>query len=211
MSLKAFAIVIACAGGLIAVNGTLPSRAASDPCASKPSKYQRDKCREYNASAPGDEYFGKQKMSYLGINNTFHDSAIRAGSSTTDPAILGKMDQANDALQAWLKKYPNDPQLARSIFLAAEAYKKVWVKSAQDKAWTYMQLLEAKFPNTYFGKQVKKEMAIGFTQHWYTDPQPCGVTPAVTPAPPPPAKGKPKYQILYPPCISAASATPTPK
>jgi hypothetical protein len=211
--LTALIVGIALTGGFVTA-GLTPTRAASDPCASKPSKFAREQCRKFNASAPGDEYFGKQKMSFLGIDNTFRDQSLRSGANTADLAILGKVDQADDALQAWLRKYPNDPQLARSFYLGAETYKKIYIKSAQDKAWSYMVLLIKKFPTTYFGKQAKKEIAIGFTQHWYMDPVPCASNvnaPPPTPVPPSPAPGQPKIQILTPPCTTTTPVpVPTP-
>jgi hypothetical protein len=38
--------------------------------------------------APADRYFGRLKMSYLGINNTFKDAAVAAGNFTTDLGII---------------------------------------------------------------------------------------------------------------------------
>ena len=39
----------------------------------KLSKWQMHVQEMLKVSAPGDEYFGRMKMSYLGINNTFRD------------------------------------------------------------------------------------------------------------------------------------------
>ncbi len=202
--------------------------ASKDPCASKPSKYQRDQCRKFNASAPGDEYFGKMKLSYLGINNTFRDEAISAGAYTTDQAIIAKVNFADDAMRAWMAKYPNDPDLARSFFLGVQMFKKIYTQQYQDKAWDYMHLIVQKFPDTFFGKQIKKNIALGFTQHILADPLPCptplppGVIPTLLPSTEPsptPAPNRPKLSIIEPPCIQptptpsptpSATATPTP-
>ena len=88
----------ACVGiGLLAA---MPQSAAAPPASPKPSaspskkkdvcgatksKWAHLQCEEYNDSAPGDEYFGRMKISYLGIDNTYKDGAISAGAYTTDP------------------------------------------------------------------------------------------------------------------------------
>jgi hypothetical protein len=186
--------------------------ASKDACLKKASKYARQECENYTHSAPGDEYFGKMKMSYLGINNTFHDETIRAGDYTTDPGIISKVGFADEALEAWSHKYPGDPQLARSYFLAIAMYKKIYVLQYQQKAWTYMHVLTARFPTTYFGKLEKVDLAKGFTEHYFADAQMCptplpsGVTvpPEASPSAtdtPAPAPGQPKVDVITPPCV----------
>jgi hypothetical protein len=204
---------------LIATLGTATLAATSKPaskptskdaCASKTSKYARQQCENYTHSAPGDEYFGRMKMSYLGINNTFHDETIRAGDYTTDTGIISKVAFADEALEAWSHKYPGDPQLARSYFLAIVMYKKIYTYDAQRKAWTYMHVLTSRFPATYFGKLEKADLAKGFTEHYFADAQMCptplpsGVTVPPVPTPtdtPAPAPGQPKVDLITPPCI----------
>jgi hypothetical protein len=182
---------------------------------------------ELKVSAPGDEYFGRMKMSYLGINNTFHDDLIRAGAYTTDPKIVSRINFADEALTAWAHKYPNDPQLARSYFLAFQMYRKVWVQTYQGKAWQYAHIVLKKWPNSFFGKSLKKDLSIGFTEHYFATPVMCsdlvpavaasgtprgGATPSPSPSPTPTptptptaAPGGPKIDVLPVPCL-----TPTP-
>lgn len=180
-------------------------------------------------SAPGDEYFGRLKMSYLGIDNTFRDESIRAGAYTTDSHIISQVDFAEEALRDWANKYPKDPQLARSYFLAYRMYQKVWTLPGQNHAWQYLHIIEQRFPNTYFGKLVKKDL-IGFTEHYFMEPQPCPSvapsespvpgrratpTPSPTPSPvptitPSPAPGQPAVDILPVPCYTPTPPTPSP-
>jgi len=194
--------------------------APKDPCASKTSKWAKQECENYTHSAPGDEYFGRMKMSYLGINNTFHDETIRAGDYTTDPGIISKVNFADEALQQWAHRYPGDPQLARSYFLAIVMYKKIYTPEYQQKAWNYMHVLTSRFGNTYFGKLEKADIARGFTEHYFAQAQLCptplpsgvsGTSLAVvtyTPTPAP-APGQPAVQIITPPCIQASPAVDT--
>lgn len=203
---------IACFGAAPAAT-TGPSAASKDPCLSKPSKWLREQCENFNHSAPGDEYFGKMKMSYLGINNTFHDEAIRAGDYTTDSGIINKVSFADDALQAWAARYPADPELARSYFLAITMYKKIYTQAYQEKAWSYMKIVASRFGNTYFGKLEKAEIARGFTEHYFADAQACptplpsGATVADAPSATPSATalpvavpGQPVVELIARPC-----------
>jgi hypothetical protein len=163
--------------------------------------------------APGDQYFGRLKLSFLGINNTFKDSGIRAGAHTVDPDIQTKVDSAIDALNDWQRQFPNDPQLARSYFLAQQTLKKIWVKQYQEKAWAYMQHIVAQYPSTFYGKTIKAEIAKGFTQHYFATAEPCGPDgPQPLPtAAPAVDSGKYKVQIEPAPCYTPKpSPSPSP-
>jgi hypothetical protein len=187
-----------------------PTPPPKEQCSAKKTKWQQKQCQDYNNSAPGDEYFGRMKMSYLGINNTFKDMVIESGEFTTSTQIINKLNFATEALAKWSAKYPGDPDLARSYYLGVLALRKVYVQSQQQLAWQYIQTILKRFPNTYFSKQMALATKDGFTEHWYTDAQPCpiaGAAPADTPTPSPPSKaGQPVVDLLAPPCI----APPTP-
>ena len=160
---------------------TAPSVPAPAP---KLSRWQQQQQETFKNSAPADEYFGKMKISYLGMNNTFRDAAISSGDHTTDPGIINKVAFAEDALEAWADKYPHDPQLARTYFLATQVERKIWTKDAQDRAWVNLNRLVKQFPGTYFGKLLAKDLTIGFTEHYFALPVTCA-TPPPLPAPSP--------------------------
>jgi len=98
-------------------------------------------------------------MSYLGIDNTYKDGVISAGAYTTDPHLIAKLDFATEALRRWAAKYPNDPELARSYYLAVQVLRKVYTQSEQQVTWEFMHLLAVKYGNTYFGKTEKAVIA----------------------------------------------------
>jgi hypothetical protein len=190
-----------------------------DPCGDTKSKWAHFQCQQFNASAPGDEYFGRTKISYLGIDNTFKDGSISAGGYTTDPRLIGKLMAADEALTRWAAKYPSDPQLARSYFLGIQVFRKVYTQPGQETAWRYVQILITKFPKSYFGKNIKASLANGFTEHWFALPQICptplpkGVMPEKTPSATPtpsPSPGQPAIDIIVPPCVQP-SPSPTPE
>ncbi len=194
-----------------AKSAAAPDKAASkDVCGATKSKWAHLKCEEFNSSAPGDEYFGRMKMSYLGIDNTYKDGSISAGAYTTDPHLIAKLDFATEALRKWAAKYPNDPELARSYYLAVLVLQKVYTQPEQQVTWEFMHLLVVKYGNTYFGKAMKTTIAQGYTEHWFgmaqlcPTPLPVGVMPETTPNASPvpsPAPGHPDVDVITPPCV----------
>jgi hypothetical protein len=186
-----------------------------DVCGATKSKWAHIQCEQFNASAPGDEYFGRMKMSYLGIDNTYKDGAVSAGAYTTDPHLISKLDFATEALRRWAQKYPQDPQLARSYFLGIQVLRKIYTQGEQQTAWEFMQLLVTRYGKTYFGKVMKASLASGFTEHWFAlaqicpTPLPPGAMPEATPADTPtpsPAPGHPAVDIITPPCVAPSPA-----
>jgi hypothetical protein len=201
-----------------ATSATASPNPKKDPCGNEKSKWAHMQCEEYNNSAPGDEYFGRMKLSYLGIDNTFKDGAVSAGAYTTDPRVISKLMSADDALRRWEQKYPNDPQLARSYFFGEQVFRKVYTQDGQRIAWDYIQKLVHKWGNTYFGKVMKASLAKnGFTEHWFALPQPCptplpkGVMPQTIPSStetPSPRPGQPKIDVITPPCVQPTATPP---
>jgi len=206
LMLSLLSVAVAAAG--------VPAKPASPAPAKSPapvSKYERAHRGLMEISAPADEYFGRLKMSFLGINNTLHDVGITAGDHTTDPSVVAKVALAEDALKDWEKRYPRDPQLGRSYYLAIGVEKKIWVQANQQQAWAYMNRVATVFPNTYFGKLIKREIAIGFTEHYYAAAVPCQ-TPSPTPTPQATAVPVPVATVTVAPSTSRRRpvATPSP-
>jgi hypothetical protein len=186
-----------------------PSK-STDVCGATKSKWAHIQCEQFNSSAPGDEYFGRMKMSYLGIDNTYKDGSISAGAYSTDPNLISKLDFATEALRKWAAKYPSDPQLPRSYFLGIQVLRKVYTQPEQQTTWEFIQILVTKYGNTYFGKATKASLANGFTEHWFAlaqicpTPLPPGVISEATPsatASPSPAPGHPAVDLITPPCV----------
>ncbi len=169
------------------------------------TKWQQRVNAMLKVSAPGDEYFGRLKMSYLGINNTFHDDMIKAGDYTTDPHTIAQVNFADEALHQWSQRYPKDPQLARSYYLAFEMYKKIYTLPGQDKAWQYLHTIVERWPNTYFGREMKKQLAAGFTERYFATPQMCP-----SPLPTPDASASPGRRRPTPTPSPTPEATPVP-
>jgi hypothetical protein len=214
------------AGLFVALSLTAIAASAAPAPPAKLTKWQQQQLEKFKNSAPADEYFGRMKMSYLGMNNTFRDAAISSGEHTTDPVIINKVMLAEDALEAWARKYPRDPQLARTYFLAAQVERKIWIKANQDRAWIYLNRVIEQFPASFFGKFLKRDLAVGFTQHYYASPAPCATpsplpdavasdAPASSSSPSPAptettlARGL-KVQIIPQACVPAPTPSPSP-
>jgi hypothetical protein len=198
----AFALIMLCAA------------AASAAPTPPPTEWQRKQQEMSARSAPADEYFGRQKLSYLGINNMLRDAAISSGSHTVDRKIVGNVATADEAIADWIRKYPRDPQLARTYFLAMQANRKIWLKANQERAWVYLNRIVQLFPDTYFGKQVHKDLANGFTEHYDATPVPCDPNaPSPAPAPTPVVHVLAKnHRVQLEPvaCIPPPSPSPSP-
>jgi hypothetical protein len=182
------------------------------PVSARPTPY---------AKAPADEYFGRLKISMLGINNMLHDDSIRAGASTTDERLIHDVADATDALRDWARKYPRDPQLARSCYLAFAMYRKILTRDAQEQAWHFLNIVVQRWPSSYFGKLARNDIALGFTERYYAAPQPCPTptlaptpspapTPAVAPTPSPTPTAKPRHGLFASSATRTVKATPSP-
>ena len=80
------------------------------------------KCRV----APADEYFGKLKMSILGIRNTIKDQGLKID---VDPGAAPSTSNAialtEDAIRDWQHKYPCDTWLPGTLFALERFYLKI--------------------------------------------------------------------------------------
>ena len=73
--------------------------------------------------APADEYFGKLKMSILGIRNTIKDKGLLVDvDSTKAESTLGAIALTEDAMHDWERKYPCDSWLPGTILALEHFY-----------------------------------------------------------------------------------------
>jgi hypothetical protein len=100
------------------------------------------------SQAPADQYFGRMKMSILGIRNTIHDMDVRA--SYQAPAdvsyIYNKLLLVEDAIHDWQAKYPHDSWIPRMTYGLAMVYKKLPLDEAQDHMDDQLDWLVASYP-----------------------------------------------------------------
>jgi hypothetical protein len=112
--------------------------------------------------APADEYFGKLKMSVLGIRNTIKDVGLNIDIDPTRwTQQAGKAAFAEDAVHDWQKKYPQDTWLAKTVFALERMYAKLDSDDGRKRALASMKWLVHDFPKTWYGKTGKSELALG--------------------------------------------------
>jgi len=102
-----------------------PVKAAATPGKAQPSKTvakAAPKCRV----APADEYFGKLKMSILGIRNTIKDQGLKIDVDPSKaPSTSNAIALTEDAIRDWEHKYPCDSWLPGTLFALEHFYLKI--------------------------------------------------------------------------------------
>jgi hypothetical protein len=110
--------------------------------------------------APADEYFGRLKLSILGIRNTIKDMGYKVD---VDPvhgnSIMNAVALTEDAMHDWEKKYPLDSWIPPAILSLERLYAKVDSDEARAHAKFTMAWLVKDYPKTAPGKIGKKELA----------------------------------------------------
>ncbi|MFN2460208.1 MAG: hypothetical protein ABR591_05930, partial [Candidatus Velthaea sp.] len=133
--------------------------------------------------APADEYFGKLKMSILGIRNTIKDVGANVdidGNRWT--LLVNKADFTEDAVRDWERKYPSDTWLARTIFALERMYAKLDSDEGRKRSVAAMNWLVHDFPNSPQAKIGKKELAAGRVGHPVTQTATAGTTASAAPS-----------------------------
>ena len=73
--------------------------------------------------APADEYFGKLKMSILGIRNEIKDMTTKVGFQPDNAASqLGTCALTEDAIHDWEHKYPADTWIPKTLLELQRLY-----------------------------------------------------------------------------------------
>jgi len=111
--------------------------------------------------APADEYFGRLKLSILGIRNTIKDMGLKADADPAHAAnaVMGSVGLTEDALRDWEKKYPQDGWIPATIFSLERLYAKVDSDEARAHARVTMAWLVRDYPASPPAKIAKKELA----------------------------------------------------
>jgi hypothetical protein len=73
--------------------------------------------------APADMYFGRLKMSVLGIQNVIKDMRIRVEvDASRTPSIFGALAMVEDAMRDWESQYPHDSWIAKDLLALETTY-----------------------------------------------------------------------------------------
>jgi len=108
--------------------------------------------------APADEYFGHQKLSILGINNTIHDTNLHIGFDRVHAAkYYGQLAPAADSLFDWAHKYPQDTWLPGRAYYMSHVFWQMHTSDGDVAANKCRALLFKQFPKSRWATLAKKE------------------------------------------------------
>lgn len=113
--------------------------------------------------APADEYFGRMKLSILGIGNIMHDTKLR---EAYDPVHASdnynKLASAEDALEDWAAKYPQDTWLPGKAYYMSHEFWAMNTPDADRAAERCRALLLSRFAESKYSSRARSEVAAMF-------------------------------------------------
>jgi hypothetical protein len=132
--------------------------------------------------APADEYFGRQKLSILGIGNMIKDMRLRIEADMTkQDSIYGGLANVEDALHDWESKYPADSWVPKNLELLEAVYFEVPADRAHQIGTRIEAWLVRDYPRSAYAATGRTVM---LAAHAIAPPAVAGVE-ANAPAPPP--------------------------
>ena len=109
--------------------------------------------------APADEYFGRLKMSVLGIGNVIKDMRLRVeADAEKTPTIFGSLAMVEDALRDWQRKYPRDSWIAKDLFALEVTYLRAPGDRAHAMAVKTEAWLHRDYPRTAYAMQAHQAL-----------------------------------------------------
>src|ERR1700684_3239916 len=103
--------------------------------------------------APADRYFGRLKMSILGVRNSIKDLAARADTHPEDAEhIFDKAVLVEDALRDWHAHFPRDPWIPRYAYSLAQLYGKLDMDDARLRKNDMFEWLVATYPESEYAQ-----------------------------------------------------------
>ncbi len=158
--LAAAGFLVCAAPGVSLAAGTIPhpSHAAAAGNSKSTQPVSHAKPVVHIRVAPADEYFGHQKISILGINNTIHDTNMRIGFDRVHAAkYFGTLAAAEDSLRDWASKYPQDTWLPGRAYYMSHVFWQMHTSDGDAAAARCRDLLLKTFPSSHWAALAKTE------------------------------------------------------
>jgi hypothetical protein len=159
-------VSLAAAATTAAVPATAPPHAAAKPAPAHaaapktPAKGAKTvakaapKCKV----APADEYFGKLKMSILGIRNTIKDQGLKVDVDPEKaPTTLNAIALTEDAIHDWQHKYPCDSWLPGTLYALQHFYLKIHTDDGVKHVHATYAWLRHDYPRSSFVQIARRE------------------------------------------------------
>jgi hypothetical protein len=103
--------------------------------------------------APADRYFGRLKMSILGIRNQLKDLSYRIETNPEDAEhVYDKAVLVEDALHDWQRQFPRDPWIPKYGYALAQIYGKVATDDARVRRNDTLDWLVATYPASEYAQ-----------------------------------------------------------
>jgi hypothetical protein len=108
--------------------------------------------------APADEYFGRQEISTLGIDNMIRDTDERESSDPAiAPRLYGGLMAAEDALEDWAAKYPHDSWIPKRAYEISHLFWRMHSAEANAAADRCRNILFKQFPESRYAVLARVE------------------------------------------------------
>lgn len=103
--------------------------------------------------APADRYFGRLKMSILGVRNSIRDLTARAEANPADAEhIFDKAVLVEDALRDWHAHFPRDPWIPQYGYGLAHLYAQLDYEGARIRQSEMVSWLISTFPRSTYAQ-----------------------------------------------------------
>lgn len=110
--------------------------------------------------APADEYFGRYKLSVLGIANTIRDAQTRIDAGDDPRALFdGPLSDVSDAIHDWEHRYPSDPWIAKDLLALETVYLHSGTDEGTRRAHETEGWLVADYPNSDQAVEGRSQLA----------------------------------------------------
>jgi hypothetical protein len=104
--------------------------------------------------APADRYFGRLKMSILGVRNSLVDLSARVSAHPQDAvAVYEQALLVDDALHDWAAHFPHDTWIPRFAHGLAELYRKVDTEDSRIRMNDTLDWLVATYPQSEYAQR----------------------------------------------------------
>lgn len=108
--------------------------------------------------APADEYFGRMKMSILGITNSIRDTGLREGYDPSNASrYFNGLSFTEDALEDWSHKYPTDSWIPKRAYDLSHEFWLMHTPEADAKAQRCREMLFRQFPKNRWAVVARTE------------------------------------------------------
>jgi hypothetical protein len=143
-----------------ATAATLPAHAAKHLVVKHTVKHVRPRHKTVVIRvAPADEYFGRLKMSILGIRNQLRDLDMKLQySPEKSEDVIGSAAMVEDAIHDWEHKYPRDPWLAKDVYQLTVLYSHINTDHGRHVAAHAMHWLLGRYGKTAYAAQAKTQL-----------------------------------------------------